>query len=230
MIAKQLLPNVYTISLGFVNVLLLNSKELTLIDTGIHGSEKKILQAIAELGYQPQDLRHILITHLHMDHIGSLAELQKATGAKVYMHTLEASAYSQANIMRSIEPAPGWINKLIVKWINSRPSDKTPNLARVDIQLDGGEVLPQCGGIQTVHTPGHTAGHLAFLWPQDGGLLFTGDAAGNMFWLDYSILYEDFAQGKKTLADLGLLEFHTACFSHGAPIRSGAAEKIRNKF
>ncbi len=183
-----------------------------------------------ELGYQPHDLRHILITHLHYDHIGSLGELKAASSASVYMHALDTETYARGETMRPVEPSPGWLNKIIVSRITNSPQTASQTNSFVDQVLHGGEILEGTGGIQAIHTPGHTAGHLAYYWPYSGGVLFAGDTASNLFHLGYSFLYENFSQGQETLANLSTVDFHTACFSHGKVIRSRANELFANRF
>jgi glyoxylase-like metal-dependent hydrolase (beta-lactamase superfamily II) len=73
-------------------------------------------------------------------------------------------------------------------------------------------------------------GHLVFLWPEDGGVLFVGDAANRVGRLKPSPIYEDFAQGLESLRMLGEQDFETACFAHGAPIVGDAAQEFRREF
>lgn len=227
MALKQIVPNFYQVGLGFVNVYLLDTGDgLTLFDTGTPGSEIKILNTLAELGKKPGDLRAILITHLHIDHIGSLAALYKATGAPVYMHHLEAKDYLAGKIMRPVEPSPGWLNSLIVRTITRRGTTQNQDIAPVEYKLSGGEVIEGTGGVQAIHTPGHTAGHLVYLWPQHGGVLIAGDTASHILSLGYSFLYENFQQGQQALQAISTLPFEIACFSHGKPIRKNAARRF----
>jgi glyoxylase-like metal-dependent hydrolase (beta-lactamase superfamily II) len=229
MITKRIFPGVYSIPLGMVNAFLIDDGELTLIDTGIPGSEGKILQAIQELGKRPTDLRHILITHLHADHTGSLAAVKRASGAAVYMHPTDTNSYSQGQIMRPVQPAPGLVNRLLVKAAMRRrpsPMEVTP----IENSLREGQVLAFAGGLRALHTPGHTAGHMAFLWPKHSGVLFVGDAASHMFGLGWSFIYEDLEQAQRILQHLGDMKFETACFSHGAPIFKDAAGQFKRKF
>lgn len=230
MIAKPIVDNVYAISLGIANVFLVTARELTLIDTGVPGSTKKILLAMQELGYQPHDLRHILITHLHYDHTGSLGELKAASAARVYMHALDAETFARGKTMRPVEPSPGWLNRIIVNKITNSPQTAAEANSLVDQTLYGGEILETTGGIQALHTPGHTAGHVAYYWPHSGGVLLAGDSASNLFHLGYSFLYENFAQGQETLANLSQGDFQTACFSHGKVIRSHANAQFGSRF
>jgi glyoxylase-like metal-dependent hydrolase (beta-lactamase superfamily II) len=232
MSVKQIVPGVYGVSLGMVNVFLLDAGELVLIDAGIAGAAGRILAAVREIGRRPQDLKHILVTHHHVDHVGSLAALQQASGAQVSMHALDAAAYQGGTAIRRMQSSGGLLSRLVVAAINrsaerSRPAAAPAALARIDNCLAGGETLPLAGGIQALHTPGHTAGHLAFLWPQQGGVLFAGDAAARWLRLGFSPLYEDFEQGRRALRALSSHRFETACFSHGAPLRPAADARFR---
>lgn len=72
-----------------VNTFLLEAEDgCALIDTSFTNSAKKILDAIDELGKRTSDVRHIILTHAHPDHIGSAAALKSATGAELCAHSL----------------------------------------------------------------------------------------------------------------------------------------------
>ena len=62
---------------------------LVLVDTGMPGSEKLILKAVASLGRKPSDVKLILLTHRHWDHIGSAAALKKETSGRLVSHGFE---------------------------------------------------------------------------------------------------------------------------------------------
>jgi glyoxylase-like metal-dependent hydrolase (beta-lactamase superfamily II) len=143
---------------------------------------------------------------------------------------LDGSSYSKGGVMRPVEPSPGLITQLIVKNLNKRPSPSADHIAGIDklISMDG--EITGTGGLQAIHSPGHTAGHIAYFWPKHNGVLFVGDAASNMLHLGYSILYESFSQGQETLVKLGQMQFNTACFSHGKAIQSGASDRFKNTF
>ena len=72
------------------NVYLLVNSELALIDTGMPGNADRILNFIKDLR-DPQELAYIIVTHGHVDHSGSVAELRCLTGAKVVAHRDEAT-------------------------------------------------------------------------------------------------------------------------------------------
>lgn len=216
--------------LGFVNVFLIDAGELTLIDTGVPGSLNKILLAMEQIGKNPQDLKHILVTHLHFDHVGSLAALKKSTGAAVHMHPADAADYERGILLRPVEPAPGILSRAAVRIMQARPAGINREITPVDKELADGQVLDFAGGLKAIHAPGHTAGHMVFLWPGQGGVLFAADAASHYLGLGWSILYEDLTEGKATLRKLAGLDFNTAVFGHGTPIRREANRKFQAKF
>lgn len=232
MAARQIVPGVYEISLGFVNAFLIEADGLTLIDTGVAGSAGKILDAVRELGKQPRDIRHILVTHCHADHTGSLHELKTATGAPAYMHPVDAELVRVGRATRPVQPGPGLFNHLLFRLFMARrrSAPTTIEPTSIDREVRDGEKLPIAGGIRAMHTPGHTAGHLSFYWPRHGGVLFAGDAGGNMFGLGYAPIYEDVRQGQASLARLACEDFAVACFGHGKAIVGGAARRFRRKW
>jgi len=77
-------PNFYQVSLPEVNVFITKTKAgLILTGTGQPGSKDAIFQAIRTIGFEPEDIKHIIVTHAHYDHSGSLADIVaevKATG------------------------------------------------------------------------------------------------------------------------------------------------------
>ncbi|MGA3112315.1 MAG: MBL fold metallo-hydrolase, partial [Candidatus Bathyarchaeia archaeon] len=74
--------------------LVINSKELTVIDTGTSGNAQKTVEYIQKLGHQPTDVKTIILTHCHMDHMGSVKELKDLTNAKVAVHMEDADYVS----------------------------------------------------------------------------------------------------------------------------------------
>lgn len=230
MAIKQVVPGLYQISLGIVNTYLFDDEgDLTLVDTGTPGSAGKILAAVGELGRRPQDIRRILVTHLHADHTGSLAELKRRTGAQVYMHGADAELVRQGIASRPCVPAPGLIKSVFVRASLREVARVEP--AETDVTIAGGQELPIAGGLRTIAAAGHTAGQMMFLWPRHRGVLIAGDAASHFFGrLDYPMLFEDMAQGLRDLHDLATLDFNVAVFSHGRPILEAASGQFRSKW
>jgi len=61
------------------NCYIIDDDKLTLIDTGMPNNSDKILAYIKQMGKKPEDVKTIIITHSHIDHIGSLEAMKKAT-------------------------------------------------------------------------------------------------------------------------------------------------------
>ncbi len=230
MALTEIVPGLHQVGLGFVNAFLLQDNgELTLIDTGIGGSAPRILAGVADLGKKPKDIRRILVTHLHADHTGSLAELKRQTGAQVYMHPADAALVRQGIARRPSKPAPGLIKSIVVPLVMGRPAHIEP--VETDVELADGQDLAIAGGLCAVTAPGHAAGQVVFFWPQQGGVLIAADSASNFRGkLDYPIIFEDMAEGVRSLQKIAGLDFEIAVFGHGRPILKHAADQFRAKW
>jgi len=167
-------------------------------------------------------VRTIAITHHHADHTGRLAATAAATEATVFGHA------GDAGIIREGTPRPrGRSSSLFGKVLLAMGGKPVPiDAAPIHVEVGDDEELP--GGLRALHTPGHTAGHTAYLWPEHGGVLFVGDAAANMFrHLGIAPINEDEPAARTSFARLAELPFTTACFGHGSPIRGSAASRFR---
>ncbi|MGQ0568445.1 MAG: MBL fold metallo-hydrolase [Armatimonadota bacterium] len=226
---RQIVPGLYAIPLGHVNAFLIETNYLTLVDTGIPGSAEKLLQAARALGRRPADIRHILVTHCHPDHSGSLAALKQATGAQAYMHPTDAVMVRVGRAFRAMKPAPGLLTGLLFRRL-IRSAASTIQAADIEHEVRDREELPIAGGIRAMHAPGHCAGQLVFLWARHGGVLLAADAASNIMGLGLSLGYEDLEQGKRSLARIAALDFNVACFGHGRAILQRASNRFRKKW
>ena len=148
-----------------------------LIDTGMPGQLDQIRTAMNDAGVPFEKLKAVIVTHQDLDHIGSLPEiLQAATNQiDVYAHELD-KPYIEG-IFPLIKTNPEHMNK--EEWA-SLPKEmqflyKNPPESKVDHSLEDGQLLPYCGGIQVIHTPGHTPGHVS-LYLKKSKTLVAGDA------------------------------------------------------
>ena len=89
------------------------------------------------------------------------------------------------------------------------------------------EILPIAGGIVVLHTPGHSAGHVALLIQKEG-ILIAADLCVNLFGLGLSVIYEDKDLGIKSIGKAADLVFEKAVFGHGNPIESQASRKLKD--
>jgi glyoxylase-like metal-dependent hydrolase (beta-lactamase superfamily II) len=168
----EIIPNVHLIPKTVANpYLLIDPDGLTLIDAGLPGSHKKILRSMAGLGYAPGDLKRILITHADFDHVGGLAPLKKATGARIYASPVEAQALAEGRASRPVKPRR-MITRLLFGLMGGLFK---PARIQVDELVTDGQVLPVLGGLRVLETPGHTPGHISF-YSASTGILFCGDS------------------------------------------------------
>jgi glyoxylase-like metal-dependent hydrolase (beta-lactamase superfamily II) len=230
MTVTQIFPGVHNLSLGAVNCLLIeDGEQLTVIDTGYAKSEAAILAAAQGLGRPPSAITQIVLTHCHPDHAGSAAALQRRTGAQLWAHHADAEVVRGHVPMVRSQPSPGLSYKILY-WLFIKNVSPEIETTEIHNEISDAQVLPISGGLRAIHTPGHSAGHLAFVLERDGGLLIAGDACSNMASLDYSIVYDDFAAGQRSLAKLTAVPCQTICFGHGKPLSGPAVERFRRRW
>ncbi len=219
---------IYELKMGYVQSFLIDDGEdLVLIDTGTSGLGEQILKAIDLAGLDSSRLNHIIITHLHNDHTGSLAELKKLTGAKIYAHEMEAQAIEEGVLMRPSKAHPQFPYNIIVPLLLGKSINSKQEGTPVDIRLKGGETLEPAGGIRIIWTPGHTAGHICCLVEKEK-MLIAGDAARGGKKPSYPFLYEDMPEAMKSLEKIKTLDFEKVYFGHGCEITKDSFSSIRN--
>ncbi len=169
----KITDNVYVVP-GVVSntYILVDPDGLTIIDSALPRSEKKILAFVASLGKSAHDVKRIILTHSDIDHVGSLAALQKATGAYTYASKIEADAIAAGRPSRMIQPAGFSVRRVMFGLL--RPFMKAAPL-KVDEVVTDGQILPALGGLRVIETPGHTPGHISLFAPAVG-ILFCGDS------------------------------------------------------
>ena len=81
---------IYTIKLGGVNCFLVRENGMVLIDAGIPRRHNSFCRQMKKLGFDPQDIQLIIITHGHADHFGSAKKIKKLTKARLMIHRNDA--------------------------------------------------------------------------------------------------------------------------------------------
>jgi glyoxylase-like metal-dependent hydrolase (beta-lactamase superfamily II) len=228
MTVKRVIKDVLVVPMGFANAFLIEGDDgLTLIDAGYPGKEAAVFGAIRQLGRSPAQLKHLIFTHGHPDHIGSAAAIVRETGARTYMHPLDIPIAESGGPFRPLTPAPGLLGRVLCK-LFFHPEERVEPVA-VDQPLTPGEILPIAGGFEVIHTPGHCAGQVALLW-RPGRMLFAGDVCINAMGLGDPVGFESLEEGRASQRKLASLSFDAAGFGHGEPIAHDASTRFRNKY
>lgn len=195
--------NVYALGSTKGNyVYIIVNKNVTLIDTGRPGQGKGILKELNSMNIKPEQIENILITHHDIDHVGSLAFVEKETGANIWASKEDIPYICGEKNRHGI--------KKYIKYImrTKKPEKIRPYLEELRI-----------GNIEVIPTPGHTPGHVCLLYNK---VLFVGDLLRTsngkivpmrsfMNWNE-SLLHE-------SIIKIGNYDFEWICPAHGEPIK-----------
>ncbi|MGN1372735.1 MAG: MBL fold metallo-hydrolase [Candidatus Coproplasma sp.] len=148
----------------YVYVYLIEGKSCWLVDSGVDGTEKIIADFMSTIGRSLGDIRGVLLTHAHPDHIGSVAKLKELTGCKVYASAGERAWIEDVELQFAQRPIPNF-HTLVNKSVP------------VDEVLKGGDIVELQDGltIEVVATPGHSADELSYKLVEER-CIFVGDA------------------------------------------------------
>jgi len=199
---------------------------LTLVDSGVPGSATAIAEAVASLGRSREDVRRLVLTHGHADHVGAAAEIARWGEVSVYAH------HADAALVRGETDAPEpmlreWERPLLASVHEQLPAT-APEPSRVDLEVADGDVIDFGGGAHVVATPGHTPGSISLHLPR-AGVVFTGDSAARG-WdgaVMLGVFNSDLDAAGESLRRLASLEADIACFGHGEPATSAATAELR---
>lgn len=212
-----------------------------LIDTGYPGDRDDVLASLRQLGYEAGDVRAILLTHAHIDHLGSAIWFAKTHGTPVYCHANEVG-HAKRDYLEQASPLNVAMRMWRPRWavwaghvlrsgglIRKGIPTAQPLTADVAAQLPGRPIA--------IPTPGHTGGHCSYLID---GVLASGDAlitghplirhdGPQLLPAIFSYSQEDCI---RTLSALALLETEVLAPGHGplwrGPIRE-ATDAALNK-
>ncbi len=228
---KQITQKLWQIPLGSVNSFLIDggAEGLTLVDTGYAGSGERISAALRKCGFDVENVQRIILTHSHPDHAGSVVELVARTGAEVWMHAEDAALAAQGTAGRLPHVlSPGFANWVIYQLLIKRGANSIPAF-QADRLLTDGEEIQLHGGLQIIHTPGHSLGHICLLLRSDS-LLIAGDLCANAMGPGLSVVYEDRKLGIQSIRKTAALPFRNAVFGHGKPLTDRASDVLKARF
>lgn len=199
---------------------------MTLIDTSLPGSAPRVAEAIRATGHRPADLRRLVLTHFHDDHVGAAAEIAGWGRVEVLAHGADAP------FIRTGKQGPppdlaDWERPIYQQVMSQLPAQPVMP-SRVDREIQDGEVLGFGDGAVVMPAPGHTPGSIAIHLPRHR-VLFTGDAVARR--PDGQVICGVFnvnrAQAAASLRRLAVLDTEIACFGHGEPVTRSAAAELR---
>jgi glyoxylase-like metal-dependent hydrolase (beta-lactamase superfamily II) len=235
---REVLPGVFIFelplpfSLGIINVYLIRLAEgWMLVDTGMNTEAcfDALDRAREGVGIAWTDIRSILLTHIHPDHIGLAQQVGKLSGAKVMLHRAdvrllheladhESSRAFQHQVLRS-----AGVSQEAIAAMESTLDDIRKTFYRIepDRTLNGGETIETASGtLQVVWTPGHSPGHVC-LYDAARRVLFSGDhilehISPNIGWMPDHDALGDFLTSLDRIAKF---DVDLVLPSHGAPFR-----------
>ncbi|MFC4049423.1 MBL fold metallo-hydrolase [Actinomadura syzygii] len=202
---------------------------LTLIDSGLPGSAPDIANAVRGLGRDTSEVRRLVLTHFHEDHVGSAAAVAAWGDVEVLAHRADAP------FIRGDEPGPppkllDWERPIFDQVQAGLAGTPQPEPVRVDRELDDGDLIDLGGGTHAVAVaaPGHTPGSVAVHVP-DERVLFTGDTVARLE--DGRVILGVFncdpPLAAETFVRLAALDADIACFGHGEPVTGDASARLR---
>jgi glyoxylase-like metal-dependent hydrolase (beta-lactamase superfamily II) len=186
-------------------VYLLDAGDLLLIDSGAGAGKSfdKLVSNIERLGFSPRRLKAVLVTHAHIDHIGSLHQFREVFNTRIIAHEIDA---------RAIEQGAG-------VGAEAYGVDYTP--CPVDLKIKGSEESLQFGDYQVkvIHIPGHTPGSVAAYIDMDGKRILFGQDIHGPYLPEWG---GDTAKARQSLQKLIDLKADILCEGHFGIYQPGA--------
>ena len=154
----RLYGNTYYVgTCGITALLVVDPEGHTLIDSGTDKGADVVLANIRALGFEPRDVKTLLMSHEHFDHVGGMAKLQAATGATIVTTT------AAAEVLRSGKPGPDDPQANSGHPLFQPVTGRIVTLEGAHDQLLGDRVF------QPILTPGHTPGAVSWRWRECEG-------------------------------------------------------------
>lgn len=214
--AAHVAPGIHAIQLLRVMAhAIIEGEDVSLVDSGYAGSLPRIERTLGEHRRSVDQVRRVVCTHGHPDHAGGARALAER-GVEVLIHPADATnlQIGLGDALRN--PSRG---RFFAAMTPSLPAF-TP--------IGDGDVLPILGGLQVIHTPGHTPGSVC-LYARRHGLLFVGDTLQRRFGrvsFASGLYSDDPAAARSSVQRLAALDVQTIVFSHYPPLRDGANQTL----
>jgi len=215
---ERISEHVYRLEDRFVNLYVLDLGKIVLVDTGTRKAEDLIRHGLRELGKEVEDIAVLLLTHHHVDHVGTAGVWKREARAEVDLHRIDAPVAAKRERRRTYGARASM--KLVAAFMGVfTPFMRGPPF-ETDRLLDGGETLDILGWpVEVIHAPGHTLGSCAF-YARGAGILFAGDAVnGRRGTAEPPIVMEDVTASMDSFRKLTSLQAPILLPGHGNPVR-----------
>jgi glyoxylase-like metal-dependent hydrolase (beta-lactamase superfamily II) len=203
---------------------LVEQDRLVLVDAATPGRAGAVWRYLELLGYSPEAVDEIWLTHGDIDHMGSVAALKERSGAELIVHEADVPLV-EGSADREMGPvALARAYRPLFNWAVRRAFRYQP--AIVDRQVVGGDKL---GEWEVVHVPGHTAGSVCFYHP-GRKIAIVGDAINyrrGRLGAPPPMFTPDPIQARASIQKLAAMDFQVCCFGHGPPLTEKAAQQVR---
>jgi glyoxylase-like metal-dependent hydrolase (beta-lactamase superfamily II) len=193
---------------------------LTLIDTGMSKDGKRILNYLqTNMSKRPSNVKTIVLTHSHIDHVRGAYEIKKATGARLAIHEQDADYLAGKKRMPSPKGAIGVLFSILAPFFKFTPVEPDQRLNEND----------RIGKLIVIHTPGHTPGSLS-LYDQERKVMFVGDTVRYMKGKTEGppkSFTTDMRQAVRSVKKISNFDFEVMLSGHGQPLLLNASEKVK---
>ncbi len=217
---------IFPFSLGFNDCYVIHEQGVIMIDAGPTKRKMDFIKVLKKIQMNPEDIKLIVITDGHPDHIGSARDIKDLTKAKIAMHRL-AKDCLEAGEWKEMHLPGGWIGQKVFGRFVTWSSGEIPSTKVELVVEDDGLSLKEYGiSGRIIYTPGHTMGSVSVLL--DSGEAFVGDLAMNKlpfrFGPGLPTVAEDKEKVKESWRELLKLGVTTVYPAHG---KSFPAEIIK---
>lgn len=215
--------------------LIWDDKTVILVDAGIPSQLSEIRKAMDQVGAPFSKLNKVILTHQDLDHFGGLPEMLRSSD-----HKVEVLAHKEERpYIQGEKPLIKLNPEQMATRLESLPEEQRKQMERVfekslklkanvDKTVEDGEVLPFCGGITVIFTPGHTPGHIC-LYLNLSKTLITGDALNV---IDGQLVgpkpefSSDIETAKKSLEKLTQYDIETVICYHGGVYKENVNQHL----
>ncbi len=161
--------SVIQLQIGLVNLYIIKGEKSILVDSGWPGDTQAILDQLKAININPKEISLIILTHSHMEHFGSTADMRDLTGAPIAIHLEDADCLKNG-VNSSIKPRS--ILGHLLSPVLSRIGKSSMRAVEPDILIDEKMDLDPFG-VQgyVIHTPGHTPGSISIILPNGDAIV-----------------------------------------------------------